>query len=417
MPVFKRFMAATVAMQVLLVHLAFADENQPYWPQFHGPNGNNISTDSGLLSEWPEGGPELVWKVEGIGEGFSSVSLANGLIYTAGSIDDSAVVTAINLDGEIEWQAKCGAAWEKSYPGTRSTPTIDQTRVYFESPLGDLVCLDAKTGELVWSKNVLEEFGGQNIQWALAESPIVDGDQLICCPFGSKGSVVALDKTTGETLWAAESVGDKAGYATPTIAEFAGTRIVLAMSGKALVGVAADTGRLLFRHEHLTKYDVNALKPVYFDGEIFISSGYKSGSEMVKLSAQGDDMTAEKVWDSQDMDNHHGGVVRLDGYVYGADSRRSWVCLDWNTGETMYTDRGVGKGSITCADGLLYTLSEDRGRVGLVKPTPKAHEVISEFTIPAGGKGKSWAHPVVCGGRLYIRHGELLFAFDVRLKR
>ncbi|TWU33170.1 Alcohol dehydrogenase [cytochrome c] precursor [Novipirellula aureliae] len=414
MHVFTKYMARIVAMQVLLVNLAFADEDQPFWPQFHGPNGDNISTETGLLTQWPDGGPELVWKVEGIGEGFSSVSLADGLIYTAGSIDDSAVVTAINLDGQIEWQAKCGPTWTKSYPGTRSTPTVDNGRVYFESPLGDLVCLDAKTGELFWSKNLLEQFGGQNIKWALAESPIVDGGKLICCPFGSKGSVVALDKTTGETIWAAESVGDNAGYATPTIAEFATQRIVLAMSGKALVGVAIDSGRLLFRHEHLTRYDVNALKPVYFDGQVFISSGYKSGSEMVKLTATGSEISAEKVWESKAMDNHHGGVVRLDGYVYGADSARSWVCLDWKTGETMYSDRGVGKGALTYADGLLYTLSEDRGRVGLIKPTPTAHEMVSEFTIPAGGKGKSWAHPVVCGGRLYIRHGELLFAFDVK---
>ena len=186
------------------------------------------------------------------------------------------------------------------------------------------------------------------------------------------------------------------------------------MSSKSLVGVAADTGKLLFRYEHLTKYDVNALKPVYADGQVFISSGYQSGSEMVKLTATGNEVTAARVWESKDMDNHHGGVINLDGYIYGADSGRNWVCLDWKTGETKYTDRGVGKGSLTCADGLLYTLSEDRGRVGLVKPTPTGHELISDFTIPAGGEGKSWAHPVVCGGRLYVRHGDLLFAFNLK---
>ncbi|TWU34325.1 PQQ-binding-like beta-propeller repeat protein [Novipirellula artificiosorum] len=410
----KKWIAGFVVTQILLVNFTFASDDQPYWPQFHGPIGDNISTETGLLSQWPEGGPELLWQAEGMGEGYSSVSLANGLIYTAGNIEDQTVVFALNLNGEIEWQSKCGPAWTQSFPGTRSTPTLDNDRLYFESPLGDLVCLNAQTGKQLWGKNLLKEFGGENIKWALAESPIIDGDNLICCPFGSQGSVVALDKMTGETVWAAQAVDDKAGYATPTIVEFAGRRIVLAMSGQAMVGVAADTGQLLFRYEHLTKYDVNALKPVYADGQVFISSGYKAGSEMVKLTATGSEITATRAWESKDMDNHHGGVIHLDGYIYGADSSRNWVCFDWKTGETKYTDRGVGKGSLTCADGLLYTLSEDRGRMGLVKPTPTGHELISEFTIPAGGKGKSWAHPVVCGGRLYVRHGDLLFAFNVQ---
>ena len=186
-----KLVAVFFVMQVLLGNFTFANDDQPYWPQFHGPNGDNISIETGLLKQWPEGGPELIWKAEGMGEGFASISLANGLIYTAGKLDDQTVVIALNLNGKMEWQAKCGPAWTKSFPGTRSTPTLDGDRVYYESPLGDLVCLNAKTGEQLWGKNVLSEFGGENIQWALAESPIIDGDNLICCPFGTEGSVVA----------------------------------------------------------------------------------------------------------------------------------------------------------------------------------------------------------------------------------
>jgi len=386
----------------------------PYWPCFHGAAGDNISTDTGLLKRWPDGGPKLIWTAKGMGAGFSSVSLAHGLIYTAGNIDGKSVVIALGLDGKNKWQTPCGKAWTKNYPGTRGTPTIDGDRLYFETPFGDVVCLNAKTGNKIWGLNILEEFVANNIQWALAESVVIDGDQLICCPFGEKGSVVALDKKTGDTIWAADPVRDKAGYATPTIAEFGGRRIVLTMTSKALVGVDADAGKLLFRHEHITKYDVNALKPLYANGHVFISSGYRSGSEMVKLSAAGGKITAEQVWASKDMDNHHGGVILWDGYIYGARSSGKWVCFDWRTGETKYSERGVGKGSVTLADGLLYILSENGGKVGLVKPTPEGHEIISQFKIPPGGEGKSWAHPVVCGGRLYIRHGDFLFAFNVK---
>ncbi|MGM0491153.1 MAG: PQQ-binding-like beta-propeller repeat protein [Planctomycetota bacterium] len=401
------------AVLVLLVAPATRAAD-PYWPRFHGPAGNNMSRATGLLEEWPEDGPELVWTAEGLGVGFASVSLVHGNIYTAGNIDGRTVVMALDLDGQKVWQTDCGEAWTKSHEGTRSTPTIDGDRLYYETPLGDLVCLNAHTGQRIWGLNILDKFAGENIRWALAESPVVDGDLLICCPFGDLGSVVALNKKTGETVWAADPVEDRAGYATPAIAEFAGRRMVLTMSSKALVGVDISNGDLLFRYEHITKYDVNALTPICVDGHVFISSGYGSGSELVKLTATGGKITAEQVWENKDLDNHHGGVILLDGHIYGADSRRYWLCLDWETGETEYQEQGVGKGSLTFADGMLYTLSEKGRRVGLVKPTPDEHKLVSEFRIPEGGEGPTWAHPVVCAGRLYVRHGDLLFAFDVK---
>jgi outer membrane protein assembly factor BamB len=410
---FKTAIAAAIC-GIVSIGAGLAEVRAADWPQFHGAAGDNISTETGLLKQWPDGGPELVWTAKGMGDGFASVSVADGLVYTAGNIDGKTVITAMDLDGKVLWQTPCGEGWTKSFPGVRATPTIDGDRLYFESPLGDVVCLDAKTGEQLWGLNILEKFGGQNIQWALAESVVIDGDNAICCPFGSQGSIVALDKRTGETVWVAESVGDKAGYATATLAEFAGLRMVLAMSAKALVGVNADNGDLLFRYEHLTKHDVNALKPICADGRVFISSGYKAGSEMVQLTAAGGKVTAEQAWESKDMDNHHGGVILWDGYLYGADSKRNWVCFDWDSGETKYSESGVGKGSATCADGMLYTFAESGGKVGLVKPTPEGHQVVSEFQIPKGGEGKSWAHPVVCGGRLYLRHGDFLFVYDVK---
>ncbi len=396
------------------------------WPRFHGPNGDNISTETGLLKEWPDDGPQLIWTAKGIGDGYASVSLADGVIYTAGNIDDNTVITAMDLDGKINWQAECGKAWTKGPGGVRATPTIDGDRLYYENPYGDVVCMHVADGKKIWEVNILDEFDAKNIIWALSESVVIDGDNAICCPFGKKASVVALDKKTGNVVWAAECTdekagekgGEKTGYATVSIVEFAGRRMVLAMSGKALVGVDADNGEVLFHYPHETKYDVNATTPIFNDGMVFITSGYGAGSEMVKLTASDGKITAKQEWESKDLDNHHGGVILLNGYLYGADMKRSWRCLDWKTGRTMYTDPGVGKGALTCADGMLYTQAENEKNrtVGLVKPTPDGHDLISRFTFPEGGKGRVWAHPVVCGGRLYIRHGDKLYAYNVQAK-
>ena len=414
-----RLVAAIVTCSVLAAG-TMASAETPSWPVFHGPNGDNISTETGLLKEWPEDGPPLVWTAEGIGEGYASVSLAGGVIYTAGNIEDNTVITAMDLDGKTKWQAECGKAWKAGPKGTRATPTIDGDRLYYENPYGDVVCMDVAGGKKIWEINILDQFDGRNPIWALSESVVIDGDNAICCPFGKKASVVALDKKTGQVVWAAESTdekgGEKAGYATISIVKFAGRRMILAMSGKALVGVDAGNGQLLFRYEHETKHDVNATQPIFKDGMVFITSGYGSGSEMVKLTASGGKITAEQAWENKDLDNHHGDVILLDGYLYGADMKRNWICLDWETGQTKYSDPGVGKGALTAADGMLYTQAENEKNrtVGLVKPTPKGHQLVSQFTFPEGGNGRVWAHPVVCAGHLYIRHGNKLYAFNVK---
>lgn len=383
------------------------------WPRFLGPRGDNISSDTGLLKEWPKSGPPLLWTAKGLGEGYSSVTLANGRIFTAGNRDDQTVVTALNMDGKILWQTPNGPAWTGSYPGTRGTPTIDGDRVYHESPLGQVACLQAATGSVYWTRNILQDFEAENLQWALAESVLVDGDRVICCPGGKAASVAALDKHTGKTVWITPSTGDLAGYATPILAQWQGLRMVLTMNQRALIGVSADTGELLFRHPHQTAYDVNATAPIFHEGQVFITSGYRSGSEMLRLVVSGGKVSVEPVWTSKDLDNHHGGVVLYQGYLYGSSYQGRWVCLEWATGKRMYAARGVGKGSLTVADGMLYTLSESRD-MGLVPAVPTEHQVASRFKVPSGGSGPSWAYPVVCGGRLYVRHADCLYAYAVR---
>ena len=403
---------------LLLFAASQAMAGDAFWPQFHGPNRDNISTETGLLKQWPEEGPKLLWTAEGLGHGFSSVSIARGMIYTAGNIDDDTVITAMDMGGRILWQVKNGAAWTKSYAGTRGTPTIDGDRLYHESPLGEVVCLNAKTGKRVWGLNILEKFFGRNTRWALAESLLIDGVRVICCPGGEKTTMVALDKMTGRTVWKCRGTDDLAGYASAVLAEYKGLRIILTLTSKAMIGVNADGGDLLWREGHVSMFDENVLRPLYHDGQVFVSS-LSAGSVKWKINVRGKKASVEEVWRCKEMDNHHGGVILLDGYLYGSSclyNGSRWICLDWKTGEKKYAERGVGKGSLTYADGMLYTLGE-RGKMGIVKPTPSGHEVVGQFKIPDGGEGRSWAHPVVCAGRLYIRHGEFLYVYDVRAKK
>jgi outer membrane protein assembly factor BamB len=395
--------------------LASADE-APSWPQFHGPNRDNVSTETGLLDKWPEGGPKLLWTASGLGHGFATVAIADGRIYTAGDVGEDTVITALDTEGKVVWRAANGRAWTGQQPGSRSTPTIDGDRLYHQSPHGDVICLDAKSGRRIWGLNVLERFRSENVTWALAESLLVDGDSVVCRPGGPEASFVALDKRTGQIVWTAPSTGDLASYSSTTLAECRGMRILLALMSRALVGVNADTGELLFRFEHVSPWDENIMMPIYHDGHVFFSTR-TAGSVKLRLDVQGDRASVEEVWRSDELDNHHGGAVLLDGYLYASShvsNRRKWVCLDWKTGQPMFVVEGIGqKGSLTYADGMLYVMDE-RGNVGLVRPTPRAHEIISRFRLPQGGRGPTWAHPVVCGGRLYLRHSDFLYVYDVQ---
>ncbi len=405
----------SLGLRLAVLPTGRADE--PSWPQFHGPNRDNISTETGLLRRWPGGGPKLVWTASGLGHGFATVAIADGRIFTAGDVGDDTVITALDMDGRIQWQAKNGRAWTGQQPGSRSTPTIDGDRLYHESPHGDVVCLDAETGKKIWGANILQKFHSENITWALAESLLVDGDRVICRPGGPEVCFVALNKRTGEVVWTSPSTGDLAGYSSTTLGEYQGLRMLFGLCSKALVAVNADTGELLFRFEHVSPWDENITMPIYHDGHVFVSTR-STGSVMLKLHVDGRKASATPVWRSKDLDNQHHGVILLDGYLYGAshvNAAGRWICLEWKTGRPTYMERGVGKGSLTSADGMLYTISERR-TLGLVKATPSGHEVISQFDIPKGGRGPTWAHPVVCGGRLYIRHGDFLYVYDVRMK-
>ncbi|HUU93952.1 MAG TPA: PQQ-binding-like beta-propeller repeat protein [Phycisphaerae bacterium] len=385
------------------------------WPQFHGPRRDNISTETGLLKTWPEGGPKLLWTVSGLGHGFSTVAVADGLIYTTGNVGDDTVITALALDGKVLWRVANGPAYERDKPGTRATPTIDGGRLYHENADGNIVCLDAKTGKQVWHVNILEQFNGRNIQWALAESLLIDGDNIICTPGGKEIGLAALDKDTGKTVWTCTGIGDKPGYCSPILFEHEGLRQIATLMATSVVGVSAADGRLLWKVDHVTPFDENITSPIYHDGHVFWTTR-TTGARLYKLNVSGEACTVEKVWATDDLDNQHGGVILIEGHLYGSAMSAKpgpWMCLEFATGKRTCADAGIGRASFTWADGMLYALNHNRG-VALVKASPGGFNIISRFSIPKGGRGPSWAHPVVCGGRLYIRHSDLLFCYDVK---
>ncbi len=391
------------------------------WPMFHGPNGDNRSPETGLLTAWPEGGPKLLWKIGGIGEkksGYSTVTIKDGRLFTSGSRGGRSVVYCFDLDGRKLWEFENGAVWTKSYPGTRSTPTVDGDFVYDFSSLGELVCLEAANGKKVWSRNILDDFEGKNIIWALSESIRVDGDRLYCSPGGTKASLVALNKRTGETVWTTPPLNEPTSYASPIIAEQDGLRMIITMYAKGVLGVDASTGKLLFTFRHEQRYDINCTRPIWHDGRLFLANAADpkgDGAVMLKLKVENGKVSAEEVWRNKKFDNLHDSVLLLDGFLYGTSysyKGGAFMCVDWKTGDIRYEEPDTGKGSLTWAEGLIYFMDEN-GNVLLVRPDSKKFDVVSRFTLPEEGEGPTWAHPVICGKRLYLRHGVFLYCYDI----
>ena len=393
------------------------------WTMFHGPDGNNQSAETGLLTAWSEEGPPLLWRVDSIGEGvsgYSSVTIQNGRLFTTGNRGGRSVVYCLDLDGHTLWDYDNGPAWLGSYPGTRSTPTVDGDFVYDFSPHGELVCLNVLAGERVWSRNLLTDFEGENIVWALAESIRIDGDRLYASPGGNKASFVALNKRTGETIWTTPSLGESTSYACPILFEHEGRRMVVTTYAKGMFGVDPETGKLLFRFRYEQRNGINCTRPIYHDGHLFLTNTFGGqggeGAVMLKLTVAEGKVSLEEVWRNRNFDNLHDSLLLLDGFLYGTSYQHRggiFMCVDWKTGETQYEGGGsLGKGSLTWAEGLIYFFNE-QGEVLLIRPNPVRYDVISRFELPEGGEGPTWAHPVVSGKRLYLRHGTMLYCYGL----
>lgn len=383
------------------------------WPQFRGPMRDGISRETGLLKRWPEEGPEMVWSVEGLGTGFASVSVAGQMIYTTGMIEGTGYLFAIGTDGRERYRKAYGPEWTGSYPGARTTPTIDGDRLYIMSGHGRVVCLDRATGDILWKVDTLEQFRGKNIKWGISESVLVHEDRVFCTPGGQDATMVALNKYTGETIWTTRGLSNLSAYCSPILYRTPNKQLLLTMVRKRIICVDSENGEVLWTIPHETRNDIAAVTPAgYCQGRAFFTS-HGIGGRMVRFDQDG--RNHEVLWSNPALDSLHGGVVLTGAGVglCGSDSKGNWISQNIATGEVISSEKLLdAKGCIMCADGMLYCYSE-KGTLGLVKPTREGLELISSFKITRG-TGAHWAHPVVCHGILYIRHGEVLMAFDVK---
>ncbi len=394
--------------------------------QWRGNNRDGIYNETRLLKEWPENGPELLWSTDSLSMGNSSVSIAYNTIYLTGTIDTLDELIALDMQGNIKWRKTYGRTWVYSFPESRCTPTIDEGKIYVTSGFGDLACFNAISGEIIWKVNATEKYEAKFNNWGIAESPLIIDDKVIFTSAGKKTTVVALNKLTGEEVWASKSIQDSTAYVSPILVQYAGKKIIVNVTSSNLIGVNAQDGSIMWNYNI---YDIqpeswktvapiiNCVSPLYNNGEIYITSGYDDVGAMFKLSP--DASNIKLMWVDTVLDTHHGGVLVKDGYIYGSNwlnnREGNWCCIDWNTGKTKYETKWETKGPIIYADGMLYCYDEMKGNLALVKATPKEFKVESFFKIPLG-TGPHWSHPVINKGILYVRHGKALMAYNIKKK-
>lgn len=388
---------------------------EPGWPQWRGPRRDGVSDETSLLPDWPSDGPKRAWKIEGLGTGWSSPIIVGERLYVTGDVGDDLTVSAFDLAGKPVWRAKNGKAWKGPYPGARACCTYSQGRLYHMNAHGRVACLDAETGRELWALNVLEQFGGRNITWAVSECLLIDGDRVIVTPGGTKALMAALDKQTGRTTWTTKPLdSDSASHCSPILFRHGGRRMIANSSSAHGFGVDADTGELLWTVPLRNPHGVNVSTPVYDSGCVFFVTPYAEHGRQYRLRQDGASISAEHMWTSP-VDTVTGAGVLVDGTLFAAGYRECkwWLGIDWQSGRTKYELKDLTTGSAIHADGRLYCLDE-RGTVALLKPTAVGLEIVGRFPLVTDRVNDVWAHPVLLDGRLFLRHHDSLSCYDVK---
>jgi len=387
------------------------------WPQWRGPNRDDISAESGLLKEWSEGGPAKVWTSDDAGLGYSGIAVADGVIYTMGAEDGTEFAIAISAkDGQAIWKAPVGEFLNNNWGGgPRGTPTVAGDNLVCISGRGNVACLAREDGAVRWSVE-MQELGGATPNWGYTESPLVDGDHVICTPGGSKGTLACLSLATGKKIWQSSGITSKAHYSSPIVVNHHGQKQYIQLTVDKVFGVDAQSGDVLWQEAWPGRTAVIPT-PIYHDGHVFVTSGYGVGCMLLKIGA---DNSVQKIYENKVMKNHHGGVLLLDGFVYGHSDSVGIVCMDFKSGDLVWSDnkKNRSKGAVAFADGMLYCLEEGSGDCVLAKATPAGWEEVSRFrlepqTQQRSDRGKIWTHPVISNGKLYLRDQEILCCYDI----
>jgi outer membrane protein assembly factor BamB len=403
----KLFFVAAIAALSLTSTLSFAQD----LVQWRGPERTGIYPATGLLKTWPAEGPKVLWSYEGLGKGFSSVIVAGKKIYTTGQTESKGTLFAFDLQGKLLWKVDYGKDWNESFPGTRTTPTYYKGNLYLLTAFGDAICFNAETGKKIWNVDLKAKFGPSSPTWGLVESPLVDETKVYFSPGTTTTSMVALNRLTGETVWKSASIGEVPSYNTPTFYTYKNKKYIVAALSKSLYAVDASDGTLLWKTPQVSGNTINPNTPIYKDGQIFSTTGYKGGSLLLKLSDDGKSVT--QVWHNATLDSQTGGAVWVGNYMVGSGQNdKSWQALDSKTGNVAFQTTELGRGAVISADGLLYFYA-DNGELGLVELTDKGFAVKSKFKITLG-TDQHWAHPVIDNGVLYVRHGNALIAYSIK---
>jgi outer membrane protein assembly factor BamB len=381
------------------------------WPQWRGPNRDGRSAETGLLKQWPAGGPPLSWRASGAGEGYSSFAVAGGRLYTLGAREGREYVIAFDAaSGKRLWEAENGRRFENDRgSGPRATPTVDGERLYAFGASGDLSALDAATGKRLWHVDVLRKFGGSNITWGLSESPLVLADRVL---INAGGPIVALSKSDGSEIWKSDG-RDAAGYSSAVLHELGSTRQAIFFTHERVMGVDVNTGRRLWSYEAVANDVANIATPIVRGNRVFVSSDYGTGAALLELTAADGGIRARQVYFTREMRNHHASSVLVGDHLYGFSSS-ILTAMNFETGQVAWRDRSVGKGSLVFADDRLYLFGEG-GTVGLAEANASAYREHGRFQIRTGNL-PTWSHPVVSGGKLYLRDQDTIYAYDVRAK-
>jgi outer membrane protein assembly factor BamB len=413
-----------LAVAALVLALVAAD-----WPQYRGPNRDAISKETGLLKEWPKGGPELLWTFDKAGIGLAGPALVGGKLYTMGMRDGMEYVLALDDTGAELWAAKIAPGYDfkgNSFSaGPLGTPSVDGDSVYAVGSQGMLVCMDAAKGMERWHKDLKKELGGvvnpiQGGPWGFTWSPLVDGDRLIIAPGGPKGLLAALNKKTGEVVWQSKEITEPVTYSSPIASDAGGVRQYVQVVQSGVVGVAASDGKLLWHYKREDPFpDVVCPTPIAVGDQVYVTAGWSAGSELLKLTKAGDKFTVASVWDNKDLSNRNGGVVLVGGHLYGYDDTNSWKCLELASGKETWASKKLGPGSLIYADGNLYCLAEDTGIVALVEASPEGYKEKARFKLSKQStqrkpRERIWTHPVIADGKLYLRDQEFIFCYKIK---